>query len=199
MGKNHLTLQTSLRAEELREQLKKWEPWSIRVDFNNGVSTNEFQRRIPFTEHPLIKFRFVEEAIPFAELSGGTLLDIGCNAGYNSINAATQYRLFLYLESMLSRGMSTSRASSQNLPGLPRNSRSEVRRLSAGHGNSMSSCTLEPCITCPIRICLFRQRSITCDPVVISVSKRKSTITLTIRIFVISCTCRTTIGPIFGR
>ncbi len=30
--------------------------------------------------------------IPFAELAGGRLLDVGCNAGYNSINAALNYQ-----------------------------------------------------------------------------------------------------------
>jgi len=90
MGQNHLTLQTSLGAEELRTRLKKWQPWSVRIDFSNGVSTNEFQQRKPF-EHPLIGFKFVEEVIPFAQLAGGKLLDIGCNSGYNSINAATKY------------------------------------------------------------------------------------------------------------
>ena len=93
MEKNVLTLETSLSPEELQDRLKKWEPWSIRVDFSNGVSTKDFQRRIPFSEHPLSKFGLVEAAIPFAELAGGKLLDIGCNSGYNSINAAIKYGL----------------------------------------------------------------------------------------------------------
>ena len=93
MEKNALTLETSLSAEELQSRLKKWEPWSIRVDFSNGVSTKDFQRRIPFAEHPLRKFGLVEPAIPFRELAGGKLLDIGCNSGYNSINASTKYGL----------------------------------------------------------------------------------------------------------
>jgi tRNA (mo5U34)-methyltransferase len=91
MEKQTLTLRTSLPPEELRDRLKNWEPWSIRVDFSNGVSTMDFKRRTPFNEHPLNKFSFVEAAIPFAELSGGRMLDIGCNAGYNSINAAAKY------------------------------------------------------------------------------------------------------------
>jgi 2-polyprenyl-3-methyl-5-hydroxy-6-metoxy-1,4-benzoquinol methylase len=89
---NHiLTLRTSLPTEELRDRLKNWEPWSHRVDFSNGVSTKDFKRLTPFNERPLHKFSLVEAAIPFAELSGGKLLDIGCNAGYNSIHAAAKY------------------------------------------------------------------------------------------------------------
>jgi tRNA (mo5U34)-methyltransferase len=88
-----LVLQTSLTAEELRDRLKKWEPWSIRVDFSNGVSTMDFNRRTPFSEYPLSKFKVVEDAIPFRNLSGRSMLDVGCNAGYNTINAAVKYGL----------------------------------------------------------------------------------------------------------
>lgn len=91
MEKHVLNLQTTLAPEELRRRLKQWEPWSIRVDFNNGVSTKEFARRMPFSEQPLFKFSVAERAIPFAELKGGRLLDIGCNSGYNSVYASSQY------------------------------------------------------------------------------------------------------------
>lgn len=84
---------TSQPPEELRAQLKAWEPWSVRIDFENGVSTSEFVHRKPFSAHPLSKFRLAEKAIPFPDLAGGRLLDIGCNAGYNSLYAGTKYRL----------------------------------------------------------------------------------------------------------
>jgi 2-polyprenyl-3-methyl-5-hydroxy-6-metoxy-1,4-benzoquinol methylase len=88
-----LTLQTNLAPDALKEKLRRWEPWSIRVDFSNGVSTKELKRRTPFNQEPLHKFSVVEAVIPFAELSGGKMLDIGCNAGYNSIAAAAKYGL----------------------------------------------------------------------------------------------------------
>lgn len=87
------TLHTTLAPEALDEKLRLWEPWSIRVDFSNGVSTKDFKRRTPFNEHPLNKFSLVEAAIPFAEISGGSMLDVGCNAGYNCIDAAKRYGL----------------------------------------------------------------------------------------------------------
>jgi SAM-dependent methyltransferase len=62
------------------------------LDFDNGVSTLDCVRRAPFTEWPLRKFRCAALAVPFAELAGGHLLDIGCNAGYNSIHAALKYQ-----------------------------------------------------------------------------------------------------------
>jgi SAM-dependent methyltransferase len=88
-----LTLRTTLAPEALGEKLRRWEPWAIRVDFSNGVSTKDFKRRTPFDEQPLIKFSVVEAAIPFAEISGGRMLDLGCNAGYNCIHAAKKYGL----------------------------------------------------------------------------------------------------------
>lgn len=93
MDQKFLTLKTSLDPEQLRTQLKKWEPWSIRVDFSNGVSTNEFAKRSPFTEWPLSKFEALEGVIPFDRFIEGRLLDVGCNSGYNSIYAATRHGL----------------------------------------------------------------------------------------------------------
>ncbi len=92
MEEDFLTLHTSLAPEALREKLRRWEPWSCRLDFDNGVSTLDCVRRTPFTEWPLRKFRYAALAVPFAELAGGHLLDIGCNAGYNSIHAALKYQ-----------------------------------------------------------------------------------------------------------
>ena len=88
-----LTLKTLLVPDELRSRLKKWEPWSIRVEFDNGVSTRELEQRVPFSETPLIKFILAERGIPFSEIRGGRLLDVGCNSGYNSIHAASKYGL----------------------------------------------------------------------------------------------------------
>jgi len=93
MEQDVLTLHTSLSPDALRNKLQLWAPWSHRVDFDNGVSTREFARRGLFSETPLRKFRCVAAIIPFHELRGGRLLDIGCNAGYNSINAALNYEL----------------------------------------------------------------------------------------------------------
>src|SRR5438309_9731378 len=92
MEADFLTLHTLLSPEALQEKLRLWEPWSHRLDFDNGVSTLNCARRTPFSESPLRKFRDTESAIPFGELAGGRLLDIGCNAGYNSIHAALEYQ-----------------------------------------------------------------------------------------------------------
>lgn len=93
MDKCSLRLKTSLVPDELRARLREWEPWSVRIDFSNGVSTSEFQRRRPFSEYPLAKFAIVEGVIPFHNLIGGQLLDVGCNSGYNSLHVAARYGL----------------------------------------------------------------------------------------------------------
>lgn len=92
MDQPFLTLSTSLTPEDLREKLRAWEPWSHRLDFTNGVSTLDCGRRTPFSDTPLIKFSLVEPFIPFTQLAGGHLLDLGSNAGYNSIHAAVTYQ-----------------------------------------------------------------------------------------------------------
>jgi SAM-dependent methyltransferase len=88
-----LTLQTSVAAEQLQDRLRSWEPWRVRIDFSNGVSTKDFKRCIHFHQRPLRNFHIVEAAIPFAELTDGRILDIGCYVGYNSIYAATKYSI----------------------------------------------------------------------------------------------------------
>jgi 2-polyprenyl-3-methyl-5-hydroxy-6-metoxy-1,4-benzoquinol methylase len=91
MEKNVLTFDSALPPDELRSRLRKWEPWSIRIDFTNGVSTSELVRRTPFSEHPLSKFSLVETAIPFSSIANGRMLDVGCNSGYNSLHVAQKY------------------------------------------------------------------------------------------------------------
>jgi SAM-dependent methyltransferase len=91
MEQDVLTLHTSLSPDALRSKRRLWEPWSHRVDFDNGVSTRDFARRGLFSESPLRKFRRVSTIIPFDQLRGCRLLDVGCNVGHNSINAALKY------------------------------------------------------------------------------------------------------------
>lgn len=92
MGEDHvLTLDTSLDTHDLTQELRKYEPWGHRIDFSNGVSTAQFERRVPFNENLLLKFHTAAKHIPFEHLRGGALLDIGCNSGHNSIYAAQEY------------------------------------------------------------------------------------------------------------
>lgn len=85
------TFNTLLEENVLISKMKNWEPWGHRIDFSNGVSTKDFEQRIPFSENTLQKFKIAEKYIPFDKLRGGNLLDIGCNSGYNSIYASQKY------------------------------------------------------------------------------------------------------------
>ena len=64
MEEGFLTLHTALAPEALKEKRRHWEPWGHRIDFDNGVSTKDFRRRIPFSQQPLNKLRFVEPLFP---------------------------------------------------------------------------------------------------------------------------------------
>ena len=86
-----LELDTTLPQDELLDRLRKHEPWGHLINFSNGVSTGQLARRTPFSENPLQKLLTVAERIPFEQLRGGSLLDIGCNSGYNSIHAAAHF------------------------------------------------------------------------------------------------------------
>jgi tRNA (mo5U34)-methyltransferase len=85
------TFDTTVAPDTLRSKLRQYEPWGHRIDFNNGVTTAELVRRTPFAENALQKLMTVAKRIDFASLRGGSLLDVGCNSGYNSIHAAAHY------------------------------------------------------------------------------------------------------------
>ena len=69
-----------LSSTEIRRQVEALGPWFHNMELN-GVATapNHFLGNYPF-----IKWRKFADAIP-ADLSGKTVLDIGCNAGFYSI------------------------------------------------------------------------------------------------------------------
>lgn len=91
--KHILKLPSILEAEALNNRLRAFEPWSVRVDFDCGVSTRDFRHRTPFAENTLQKFNLAARNIPFNEMAEATLLDIGCASGYNAMHATVEYGL----------------------------------------------------------------------------------------------------------
>jgi len=81
-------IDTQLEPDALREKLRAWEPWSQRIEFSNGVSTAEFERRVPFSDNPLSKLRMIEREVDLSSFRGEPVLDIGCSAGHNSFEMA---------------------------------------------------------------------------------------------------------------
>lgn len=86
-----LKLETDCDRETIAEFLKKYEPWSHRIEFSNGLSTADFKQYMPFSDNPLAKIRFVEKKINLEDIRGGKVLDIGCYAAHNSIYCAITY------------------------------------------------------------------------------------------------------------
>jgi tRNA (mo5U34)-methyltransferase len=68
-------------AEALREQVTLLEPWFQNIDLGHGIFTapDHF-----LGDYPASKFAGFEHALP-QDLSGKSVLDIGCNAGFYSI------------------------------------------------------------------------------------------------------------------
>ena len=104
-----LKLNTDVPADQLLEHLRQYEPWGHRIDFSNGVSTAQLARRVPFSERPLQKLKTVAQVIPFDDLRGGALLDIGCNSGYNTIHATAHYGMRVTGVDVQERHMQVSR------------------------------------------------------------------------------------------
>ncbi len=70
-----------MSGASLRERVEALAPWFHNIDLGNGVVTapDHF-----LGDYPNFKFARFADALP-ADLSGKTVLDIGCNAGFYSI------------------------------------------------------------------------------------------------------------------
>ncbi len=88
-----LSLTTDLSPEALTEKLRAYEPWGHRFDFSNGVSTKDLVKRTPFSDTTLLKIKTIERSLPFDDVRGGNVLDIGCNSGHNSIYLASKFAM----------------------------------------------------------------------------------------------------------
>ena len=66
---------------ELRRKVEQLAPWFHNIDLGNGIETapDHF-----LGDYPAFKFRNFADAVP-DDLSGKSVLDIGCNAGFYSI------------------------------------------------------------------------------------------------------------------
>ena len=75
---------TVLERSDLAERVAALGPWFHNIDLGDGLWTapDHF-----LGDYPAFKFRRFADALP-ADLSGKTVLDIGCNAGFYSIEMA---------------------------------------------------------------------------------------------------------------
>jgi tRNA (mo5U34)-methyltransferase len=77
---NALSMPGRLSAEQIRRRVKELGPWFHNLDLG-GVRTAPEHF---LGDYPQIKWRLFQDALP-ADLSGRTVLDVGCNGGFYSI------------------------------------------------------------------------------------------------------------------
>jgi 2-polyprenyl-3-methyl-5-hydroxy-6-metoxy-1,4-benzoquinol methylase/cephalosporin-C deacetylase-like acetyl esterase len=86
-------IETSLPAEELRDALRRWEPYRHELIFSNGVRTSELETGEPFLAHPAFGWSVFAQHIPEAALRGRRALDVGSNIGHHSLYLRTRYEM----------------------------------------------------------------------------------------------------------
>jgi len=65
--------------------LKRHEPWRMELKFDSGPKASDVATFEPFNASPLNKLRILMQHIPLETFAGASILDIGFNAGYNSL------------------------------------------------------------------------------------------------------------------
>lgn len=71
---------------EILSELKRLEPWFHRIDLGNGIYTKTESVMGEPVDHPASPWQTIGKLLP-RDLTGKTLLDVGCNAGFYSVEA----------------------------------------------------------------------------------------------------------------
>jgi tRNA (mo5U34)-methyltransferase len=75
-----------MTREEILSELKRLEPWFHRIDLGGGLYTKTESVMGEPIDHPLSPWQTIQKLFP-RDLSGMTLLDVGCNAGFYAFEA----------------------------------------------------------------------------------------------------------------
>jgi tRNA (mo5U34)-methyltransferase len=75
-----------MTREEILAELKRLEPWFHRIDLGGGLFTKTESVMGEPIDHPLGPWQTIQKLLP-PDLSGKTLLDVGCNAGFYAFEA----------------------------------------------------------------------------------------------------------------
>ena len=84
---NDVALLHQMTPDELRARIDKLGPWFHYIELGHGVVTKKASAVGEPVDHPRQTWEKVRAAIP-EDLSDKTLLDVGCNAGFYSIEAS---------------------------------------------------------------------------------------------------------------
>jgi len=68
--------------EELKEKIKELEPWRQNIDFGNGITTENAYNK---SRKPENRWKYLVGKFFPDDMTGLSVLDIGCNTGYYSI------------------------------------------------------------------------------------------------------------------
>jgi tRNA (mo5U34)-methyltransferase len=71
---------------EILSELKRLEPWFHRIDLGNGIYTKTQSVMGEPVDHPHGPWQTIQKLLP-RDLTGKTVLDVGCNAGFYSFEA----------------------------------------------------------------------------------------------------------------
>jgi tRNA (mo5U34)-methyltransferase len=75
-----------MTPDEKRAGVERLGPWFHRIDLGDGVVTKSASVAGEADDHPLPTWEVVATALP-ADLAGRSVLDVGCNAGFYSVEA----------------------------------------------------------------------------------------------------------------
>lgn len=75
-----------MTREEILSELKRLEPWFHRIDLGGGIYTKTESVMGEPIDHPFGPWQTIQKLLP-RDLSGKTLLDVGCNAGFYAFEA----------------------------------------------------------------------------------------------------------------
>ena len=75
-----------MTREEILAGLKQLEPWFQAIELGSGIVTKMKSAAGEPEDHPKGEWQVIRNLIP-ADLSGKSLLDVGCNAGFFSVEA----------------------------------------------------------------------------------------------------------------
>jgi tRNA (mo5U34)-methyltransferase len=81
-----MVFKTTMTREEILTELKRLEPWFHRIDLGGGLYTKTESVMGEPVDHPLGPWQTIQKLLP-GSLSGKTLLDVGCNAGFYAFEA----------------------------------------------------------------------------------------------------------------
>jgi tRNA (mo5U34)-methyltransferase len=75
-----------MTPDEKRAGVERLQPWFHRIDLGDAVVTKGVSVAGEAPDHPLPTWKVISEALP-ADLTGLSVLDVGCNAGFYSVEA----------------------------------------------------------------------------------------------------------------